>query len=243
MRIDLGKRIFSPSLAMTVLTIAAVALFIALGRWQWHRGEYHRALRDQFAQQDRPAVEIGTRSLASLPRFSRVLLRGRYVPRQFVLDNMSHNGQPGYEVLTVFALADGREVLVNRGWLQASGYRDRLPGIDLPLQLTTAAIITGRLTDLPVAALESGRAPPTLDARWPKLTSFPRWLELEAAAGHALERQQVLLDASQPGGFLREFRPPGIDPERNFSYAIQWWAFALLAIVLYLVLNLRKVTR
>ncbi len=33
---------------------------------------------------------------------------------------------------------------------------------------------------------------------------------------------------------------PGIPPERNFSYAIQWWSFALLALALFVGLNLKR---
>ncbi|MEN9790027.1 MAG: hypothetical protein RLZZ473_2091, partial [Pseudomonadota bacterium] len=29
-------------------------------------------------------------------------------------------------------------------------------------------------------------------------------------------------------------------PEQNWSYAIQWWAFAVVLLVLYVALNLKK---
>jgi surfeit locus 1 family protein len=42
---------------------------------------------------------------------------------------------------------------------------------------------------------------------------------------------------------VREWQPPGLDPSRHFSYAIQWWGFAVVLLVLYFGLNLRKVSR
>ena len=33
---------------------------------------------------------------------------------------------------------------------------------------------------------------------------------------------------------------PGISPDRNFSYAVQWWSFALLALAMFVGLNLKR---
>jgi surfeit locus 1 family protein len=100
--------------------------------------------------------------------------------------------------------------------------------------------IVGRLDELPAPGLASGRAPPTTDAAWPKLTSFPTHAELEAALGAKLERRIVLMVG--PGaGYVREWSAPGLSPDRHFSYAIQWWGFALVLLVLYFGLNFRKV--
>jgi len=51
-----------------------------------------------------------------------------------------------------------------------------------------------------------------------------------------------LLDPQMPNGYVREWSPPGMAPERHFSYAIQWWGFAAVLLVLYFGLNFRKVS-
>jgi surfeit locus 1 family protein len=43
-------------------------------------------------------------------------------------------------------------------------------------------------------------------------------------------------------GLSRNWRPPGLEPARHYAYAVQWWAFAVLALVLLIVLNLRRKT-
>ncbi|HXS30103.1 MAG TPA: SURF1 family protein, partial [Steroidobacteraceae bacterium] len=107
-----------------------VPLFVSLGFWQWHRGEHRSAQWAEFSRTDVPAVEASAASLERLERFTRVRVSGVLDPqRQFLLDNISHEGAPGYEVLTVLRLADGSHLLVNRGWLPFSGYRDRLPDV------------------------------------------------------------------------------------------------------------------
>jgi len=225
---------------MTLATLVLLGSFLGLGRWQWQRGE---AKQEVWAEYRRDAAPMapGTRGLDELPRFARVELRGRFAPeRQFLLENRSHKGRPGYEVLTPFVTESGRWQLVNRGWLPFTGYRDRLPDLgEITPELTR---ITGRVDELPAAGLASGRAPPNLTQDWPRLTSFPTHSELQAVLGQKLERRILLMDPDLPGGHVREWQPPGLDPSRHFSYAIQWWGFAVVLLVLYFALNFRKVS-
>ena len=223
---------------LALLAAVAIVAFVALGRWQWHRG-VERAVQWQAFASAGEALPAGSRDLTTLPRFQRVTLTGRYDPvHQFVLDNRSRDGRPGYEVLTPLVLTDGRAVLVNRGWLPFSGYRDRLPqiGFDAAASVT----VLGRLDNLPAAGLESGRSGPRPGSVWPKLVSFPTPEELAGALGRKLERRIVLLDAGAPHGYAREWRPPGVEPGRHYSYAAQWWSFAALTALLWIVLALRR---
>jgi surfeit locus 1 family protein len=225
---------------MTLLTVLLLTLFVGLGRWQWHRGEAKQVVWSQF-ERNAPAQASMERNVDNVDRFTRVELHGVFEPeRQFLLDNRSHAGQPGYEVLTPFRLSDGRRVLVNRGWIRFSGYRDRLP--DVSMAPAGPLTITGRVEELPSAGLASGRAAPDSDASWPKVTSFPTHAELADALGTELQRRLLLLDAGVPGGYVREWSPPGMPPSRHFSYAIQWWGFAGVLLVLYFGLNFRKVS-
>lgn len=225
---------------MTLLVLLLLTLFVSLGRWQWQRGQDKQALWAEFELQGTAAAITGG-EIDSVTRFSHVTLEGRFEPEhQFLLDNRSHGGRPGYEVLTPFVLTSGRRVLVNRGWVAFTGYRDRLPHIffaaDEPRK------ISGRLDELPAAGLASGRAPPAPASAWPKVTSFPTQDELESALGTPIARRLLLLDPGLPDGYVREWSPPGLSPERHLSYAIQWWGFAVLLLVLYFGLNFRKVS-
>lgn len=231
---------FAPRWPWTVAVLLAVPLFVSLGFWQWHRGEYRSAQWADFARTDVAPVETSAGSLERLPRFTRVRVSGEFEPaKQFLLDNISHDGAPGYEVLTVLRLVDGSHLLVNRGWIPFSGYRDRLP--DIALQAEGVQQLTGRLSTLPVAGMAAGRLPPAEEGSWPRVTSFPSNEELQRAWGAPLLAPVLLLDADSGPGYLRDWRPPGISPERNFSYAVQWWSFALLAAAMYIGFNLKRV--
>ncbi|HEU4589533.1 MAG TPA: SURF1 family protein [Steroidobacteraceae bacterium] len=225
---------------MTLLTVLLVAGFVSLGRWQWHRGQAKEAVWAEYGKTTAPAHVTGD-DLERVDRFAHVEVQGHFEPEhQFLLDNRSHAGRPGYEVLTPFVMDSGTRLLVNRGWVPFTGYRDRLP--DVSLDDTTPRRIAGRIEELPAAGLASGRAPPATDSTWPKLTSFPTHEELEAALGSRLTRRLLLLDPQMPDGYVREWTPPGLPPSRHLSYAIQWWGFAVVLLVLYFGLNFRKVS-
>jgi surfeit locus 1 family protein len=240
-RFSVHGREFAPSWPMTLLAGVLLLAFLGLGRWQWQRGVDKQLLWEQFELAPAP-VHGRPPDFDSVPRYTRVSFTAHYEPeRQFLLDNRMHNGQPGYEVLTPAVLTDGRRILVNRGWVAFTGYRDRLP--DVSMTGIRFATVSGHLDDLPAAGLASGRAPPDNSANWPKVTAFPTHEELEAALGEKISRRVVLLDArvSGYGNYARAWSPPGVAPTRHFSYAIQWWGFAVVLLVLYFGLNFRKV--
>jgi surfeit locus 1 family protein len=233
-------RVFAPSWPMTLATLVLLAVFISLGRWQWERGEAKQAVWSEFERKP-AAKDLGTRDPDAVERFAHVRLSGRFDgAHQFLLDNRSHAGKPGYEVLTPFVRDAGERILVNRGWMPSTGYRDRLPDVSLPD--SGAMTISGYLDELPASGLASGRAAPDAGNSWPKLTSFPSHAELERALGEKISRRMLLLDAAAPAGYVREWKPPGLAPTRHLSYAIQWWGFAVVLLVIYFGLNFRKVS-
>lgn len=241
LRVEFGNCRLVASWWMTILTLVGVLLFAQLGRWQWHRAEEKRALAAAFiAGATDFSSELGTRSTAKLPRYTQLRAHGRYeAGHQFLLDNMSHAGRAGYQVLTPFRLDDGRLLLVNRGWVPLpGGARDMLP--DITVSAVGEINIGGRIDELPVAGLAAGRAPPTTDGLWPKRTSFPSMAQLGNALGQVVEARQLLLAAGESQGYMRDWQDAsaGFPPERHVSYAVQWWGLGALSLFLYLFMNL-----
>ena len=223
---------------MTLATAVLLVLFLGLGRWQWQRGVAREAQWEAFARGSGPALAVTGSGLPHQERFARLSLRGGYDgEKQFLLDNRSFEGRPGYEVLTILRLADGAALPVDRGWVPFDGYRDRLPSIPVA---GNERVVIGRIDQLPSAGLASGRAAPATSGTWPRLTSFPSTAELQAAYGAPLLDGMLLLDARAADGYLRKWRPPALEPARHKSYAIQWWGFAVLLLVLYLGLNFKR---
>lgn len=228
------RRTLPPALAF-LLCAALVVLFVRLGFWQWHRGTLRQQALEGFAAGSARVIPL-TGATDALPLYQRVQVAGHYDgARQFLLDNRSHGGRPGYEVLTPLLRAHGPALLVDRGWVPLGASRRDLPAVEVSGEALT---LTGRLADLPTPGLALGRAPPS--GAWPKLTAFPSMQQLEAAYGAPLETRILLLDAAAGPGYVREWAPPGMSPLRNFSYAVQWWSFALATLVLWAVLALRR---
>jgi cytochrome oxidase assembly protein ShyY1 len=225
------------------MTLGAMILFVSfimLGRWQWGRAEQKQKLWDEFARGADAALPLDQRPLASWPRYQHVRVTGSWRPaRQFLLDNRIVDGAAGYEALTPFALADGRLLLVNRGGLRFNGHREQLPNVSMA-ESPGGTTIQGRLDNLPSQGLAQGHAAPAMTGLWPRLTSYPTASELAAALEAAVETRILLLDANEKQGYTRRWQPPGVSPDTHWSYAIQWWCFAVLLLVLYVTLNTRR---
>lgn len=239
MRLSFGTRRFSPSPGLTILLLVLCVLFVALGRWQWRRGKLHAAEHARFERGARELLALGPEPLAQVPADQRVRLTGTYDPtHQFLIDNMSYRDLDGYQVLTPLARPGGRVVLVDRGWVPFLGSRANLP--DVSIKSSGLVTISGRVGNLPVAGLASGRAPPPDSGPWPRVTSFPTIAQLSAVLGRPLEPRIILLDPQNPEGYVRDWHPPGIPALQNFAYAFEWWCFAVSALVIWVVLSTQK---
>jgi len=156
-------------------------------------------------------------------QWRQVTATGRYLPTAQALARLRLiAGKPAYEVLTAFAVDDGPNVLVNRGYVRP----DR--GTEVPLVTpppTATVTITARLRD-------SETAPP--DGKQP-------FREGGVLQVYAIDTGQVAmvtdteltgsylqLEANEPGA-LDALPLPNLDAGPFLSYGIQWIAFGILA--------------
>jgi surfeit locus 1 family protein len=224
--------------ALLGLAVLACVGFVRLGFWQWGRGEQQQRQWAHFARGAEVLVDLGDGATAPVALYQRVRASGTLDGgHQFLLDNRSYRGRPGYEVLTALVRPGAPALLVDRGWVPFTGSRRTLP--EVALAVSAPVSLSGRLSLLPSRGLAMGHAAPQ-GASWPKVTSFPDMAELAGAYGAPLEPRILLLDSGAPLGYVRDWQPPGIAPLRHFSYAIQWWSFAALTVFLWGLLTLRK---
>jgi surfeit locus 1 family protein len=234
-RIRLGRREFAPQLVPTLVAVPLFVLLLALGHWQLNRAAEKQALWDQFARGDAAAM-----ALPGVPpaRYSRVSVSGHYVPeRQFLLDNMVHEGVAGYRVLTPFAWDDGPPVLVDRGWVPVGPSRSQLPDLSVADGPRT---ITGRI-DLTPRAGATLEAPESFS--WPRVLNYPPMAVMERALGRPLYPEIILLDPNALDGYVRDWHAPGFPPARHLGYAATWFALAVTLLILYVSLSLDRGAR
>jgi surfeit locus 1 family protein len=241
MTLRIGNREFAPPAWGIVLALLGVAAFVSLGYWQLGRAREKQALFDAFTQGSQHTVDAAGLGFDGLARYQHVRLRGAYdTTRQLLLDNMpSASGRPGFRVLTPFLRADGLGwVLVDRGWVPLGATREELPDVSVG---TGERQVSGVLDVLPIPGMRMGPAAAPGPATWPRVLLFPTEADVESALGVDVESRIVLLDAAAPDGFERKWRPAlGFGPERHLGYAIQWFAFALVAVVIFVAVNLRR---
>ncbi len=221
----------------TLVLICLLAVFIAAGIWQLGRAAEKHDLIAAFGAGsivDTVKNLVGDAETADY-RFRRFELTGRFDPeRHILLDNIVMEGRPGYQVLTPF-YTGGQTVLVNRGWIPANVDRNQLPTVDVDASERT---ITAILNTFPVPGMRI-EMPQEFSTSWPRRMLYPTREELAKALGEDLPNYQLQLDANLPDGFARDWKPLVIGPEKNYGYAFQWFAFALLTLIFYVILNLR----
>jgi surfeit locus 1 family protein len=234
--IRIGSRVFAPHWFTTALTLVLLALLVSLGRWQLNQADRKRALFDAFAAGADALLPVE----AAVKRYQHVEADGRYDPdRQILIDNMISGGRAGYHVITPFALASGRWLLVNRGWIPVGQSRNELPPIAVP---AGTRHIRGRLDHLPQPGIRLGGTP-ALSPPFPKVASFPTFADIKAALGPrdwAGNAEVVLLDRDEPDGYARDWAAPGFPPMRHVAYAVQWFGLAMALTVIYVVSNLKS---
>jgi surfeit locus 1 family protein len=208
--------------------------------WQWLRADVKRALLLAFARGE--ATLVATDTVDALPRYQRAELHGSFdSSHQVLLDNMpsATTGQPGYRVLTPFNT--GREwVLVDRGWIPLGRTRNDWPSLAVD---ESARTVRGRVDDLPQPGIRLGQQAVDPNASWPRVLNFPTYGTLRTMLPAPLAQRILLLDPQAADGFERVWQISlRVSPERHIAYAVQWFAFAAAAIVIYLVLVLKKRT-
>jgi cytochrome oxidase assembly protein ShyY1 len=235
-------RLRRPSLFAILLTLAGIAAFVALGIWQLRRAQEKEALLARFSQAAHAAVQPFAQVADAPPKavYPHVRVQGRYAAHRFyILDDRLHAGRLGVNVFVPFVPDHGdRELLVNQGFLPREGPQEALP--DVPPLPTGEVVLTGLYAPAPAPGLKLGGNPLTRESAWPKLLTF---IDLRALAGdlhQALYPRVLLLDADPASSYIREWTPDVMPPSRHRAYALQWFSFAIAALVIFFIMHRKK---
>jgi cytochrome oxidase assembly protein ShyY1 len=217
-------------LAFIALVVGfAVACYTLLAPWQFGREEQREAQERAIATADAtppvPLAQLVPPGGAVTPelQWRQVTVTGTFLSEaEAVVRLRSLDGKPAVEVLTPMRLDDGRVVAVDRGLT--------------PVDVGAAAAPTGTVTvtarlypDQPDPAqrpVVRGDGPPQLYAADSRVLGTTAGLDLVAGL--------LLLPAGQPGVLAPIPVGPTVAeaaPFTNFSYALQWLTFGLIALV------------
>jgi surfeit locus 1 family protein len=241
-----------------LFVLGVVVLMVNLGFWQLHRLDERKSFNAEMrAAIDQPAQPIGvllpagvdaTHDEVESVKYRSVSASGTYLADQQVLvTNRTQNSAPGYWVLTPLDLGNGTALVVNRGWIPYSytadgSWSDFAPpsgrvsiigSIEQPQVRATGGVISGpadaaegRLRTL--ARVDVARLAQQVDQQL-----LPLFVNLQTQTPP--QPEALAIPAPVP--------PPDISDEGpHLSYAMQWFIFSAMTLVVY-VLLVRRLAR
>lgn len=230
---------------LTACTLAALAVLLALGKWQLDRLAWKEDLIGKItarvgapptpapAEGGWPALDVHA------DEYRRVTASGRY---DFARQTLVHANAPkenglvraGYVVLTPLRLADGGVILVNRGFVPME-MRAALAGVDArtPADATVTGLLRASQIRDPFVPADD---PAT--GEW-----FTRDIAAIAAAQGLQRVAPFIIDADAPARYTEGPRG-GLTvisfPNRHLEYAMTWFGLAATLLGVYGVFVWRR---
>lgn len=221
---------------MIVLAGLFVALFMRLGFWQLQRSDEKKQMvaAEQALAKQEPILWTAHSKLPL--QYQRLRVSGTYLPDIFLLDNQHQQHQFGYDVLSPLLLADGSLLLIDRGWVAGASNRQALPSIAVPagMQQVQGSVYFPSSKQW------------VLGPAWEKKTADITILEVIDVKWLTQLLQKTVypfiirLDKNERHGFIRDWPIVSMPPERHVAYAVQWFAMALVILIIFIALNLKK---
>lgn len=236
----IGAFDFSPRPLPTLATAILLPLLISLGFWQLDRAaEKHRL---QGLMQQRLLAPIkrirSGENLQEDMNFRKVEMRGQFDnDHQYLVDNRVYKGQVGYGVYTPFSFDAGESwILVNRGWTAIGKDRKTLPTITVSGEMIE---LKGVLSQPPGQLMQLG-GQLVNTTRWPARVQNIDLARIEKESGLHLQPYVLNLDENNTQAYFQDWRPYVDTPQKNQSYAIQWFSMTVVLLLIYISLNTRR---
>lgn len=216
-----------------ITAVGVAAACVRLGFWQLSRLDQRRQSNDLVrSQMVLPPIELGEADIPDdLAAYRHVVATGTLdSSRQVILLNRSYNDEPGNHLITPLLLtSSGPAILVDRGWIPyGDGEESDLSGLEPAGKVQIRGILRASQPEPGWSIL----ADPPSEGEWRR-----SWRNLN------LERLQSQYPYSILPVYLAQTDPlEGADLPRpdatidlsagpHLSYAVQWFAFALIALV------------
>lgn len=249
---------FTPKLVPILLALILVPVLISLGLWQLDRADEKRVI-DQGVNEAiaKPVLSINDTDLTKLKNeiYRTASITGKFdIKQQYLLDNRTYKGKPGYHVISSFIFEHNLEnvlsnyaVLINRGWITYQGTRDNISNIALDNEIKK---ITGSIKNIPESIVlkdkdETASSNLIFKAEETQLEGISliqsiQLERLEKNLDYELLPIIIELDKTINDGFVREWQPYFGSIDKHNAYAVQWFAMAIILLFLLLKLNIRK---
>lgn len=238
------------AIGIVLLSVVLAAGCTFAGFWQWHRGEDRERAVDiavaSYAAKPVPLPELldsPGATLAETDTWRTVTLEGRYIPGSTVLlRNRPVAGTPSFHLLVPFLVSapgspfDGAVLVVDRGWVPIGKDASTAGEVPEPPGAERVALqVRLRPAERPVnRGLTSGQVR--------SIVPVDVMDSIGLEAGILVQHVYGSLVSEDPPPELAPgaLPAPSTDYGPHRSYAMQWWVFALGALVGFGILARRE---
>lgn len=208
-----------------LFAVVAAAVCIRLGFWQLSR-LHERRERNALVRSRIDSTEVDFRSLprdTALSRFRRARVVGTPdYAHELIYAARTHRGSPGVNFLTPVRIAGtDTVVLVNRGWI----YAPDGASVDSIKWRENDSTFSGYVEAFPAAPGAAYASRPNVLSRL-GLPIVEKILPYPVAPMYLVE----IGDSTMSNDRIARLTIPPLDEGPHFSYAIQWFSFALVAL-------------
>lgn len=228
---------------LSIVTLVALAILLALGTWQVQRLAWKEALiatiDSRVAASPVPLAEVErTAASGGDSEYQPVATSGTYLHAKEQFFFATHDGQSGWFVYTPLQMADGRAVFVNRGFVP---YDRKSPETRPEGQIGGEIEVVGLARTAP-----DGKPSWLVPDNQPAENVF-YWKDLAAMTANAgLDPKTVVpffVDARKtdvPGGYPVGGVTIVEMPNNHLQYAVTWYGLAAALLGVYIAMLLRR---
>lgn len=226
---------FTPRWPISVLAVLTMLLFTRLGLWQLQRANEKiqmLSVHQELAKQ----APIFWQVTSKLPtQYQQIKVQGYFLSKVLLYDNQHYQHQFGYHVISPLLVANGQVVLVDRGWIAGDVSRQTLPVTSLPTGLIN---IVGSVYYPSAKNWVLGQV---IEEKRKDLAVVEQIdTQLISQVLHKSVYPFIIrLGKQEAGGYVREWSIVAMPPMRHYAYALQWFAMALVVLILFISLNIK----
>lgn len=230
--LNLGPWCFAPGIKLSIVTLTLCIILVYLGIWQLNRAAYKQNIIQKLQTKiDTQPIQLRFIQYPSLEKdqFTPVMFDGVYLNKYtFLLDNQMLDHKVGFRVLTPFQSPGlDKWVLIDRGWVPLDKDRQNLPKIE---DIYGVKSIKGIINTISTGIILQ-KDTPSLIPNWPIIIQNLDYNFISAQLQHQIYPFIVQLDAPT------EF---GVSSHKHWGYAAQWFIFALLVVVYYVIASTKR---
>lgn len=229
----MAKFTFTAGWKSTLLLLVVIPIFLGLGTWQLNRAKEKESIAAIYAERE-SMLPIELRQADNFEDKSQlqIAIKGEFREQHFLLENQWRNKKLGVEVISLFYTLEGQIVLLNRGWL-ANEDRRNDPTFATPTGQQTYQVTIYqpskepyRLGDLVIKNQEPIQRIAYMDVS-----------QLANALNESIYPYELRIVDGIAGKFDTHWPVINVKPETHVGYAVQWYLFAVIAVLVFLFAN------